>query len=153
MNAQETLVRLDNRIASEPVAQVIKALNEGRIQEAMTHFADEFIFTDNGLGLYFDDRAHLQEFFEKTRELYPDLSIRLVSVFRIGDNGAYEWTLQNTVSEAGFGNLRRKVPVSLRGVSIVQVQHGRITRWVDYYDGLTARRTALGAYFTEWVEL
>jgi hypothetical protein len=25
--------------------------------------------------------------------------------------------------------------------------------WAEYYDGLTARRTALASYFAEWIEL
>ena len=27
------------------------------------------------------------------------------------------------------------------------------TDWADYYDGLTSRRTAVAAHFTEWLEL
>ena len=64
-----------------------------------------------------------------------------------------EWTLRATITEPFFGGLSRKVPVTIHGASVVRVENGKITRWSDYYDGLTARRTALGAYFTDWVEL
>jgi hypothetical protein len=43
-------------------------------------------------------------------------------------------------------------PISLPGASVVRIDSGKITDWADYYDGLTARRTALAAHFTEWVE-
>jgi len=55
--------------------------------------------------------------------------------------------------EPFFGGISRKVPISLRGVSIVRTDSGKIVDWTDYYDGLTSRRTALAAHFEEWVEL
>ena len=64
-----------------------------------------------------------------------------------------EWLLKYSVKEPFYGNLSRNVPVSLRGVSVARVTNGKITEWSDYYDGLTSRRTALGAHFTEWIEL
>jgi hypothetical protein len=64
-----------------------------------------------------------------------------------------EWTLQATVKEPFHGGLSRKVQVSVHGASIVRTENDKITGWADYYDGWTARRTALGAYFEEWVEL
>jgi hypothetical protein len=36
---------------------------------------------------------------------------------------------------------------------VVQTHEGEISEWMDYYDGLKSRRTALAAYFQEWVEL
>jgi hypothetical protein len=44
------------------------------------------------------------------------------------------------------------MPVSISAVSIVRTVAGTIVDWDDYYDGLTARRTALAAHFTEWIE-
>jgi hypothetical protein len=38
-------------------------------------------------------------------------------------------------------------PLSLPGVSVVRVDNGKIADWADYYDGLTARRTALAALY------
>jgi hypothetical protein len=154
MNVKERLDRLDNSVASEPVVQVVlQALSEGHARKAVIQFSDQFAFTDNGLGLTFTDKGRLQEFFIKTRELYPDFSI--VPIFTIRSDGSEicEWTLQNTVAEAVFGNLERRVSVSVAGVSVVRLKEGLITHWADYYDGLSARRTALGAYFTEWIEL
>ena len=70
-----------------------------------------------------------------------------------GDYVIMEWTLQATLTEPFYGGLSRKVGVSLHGASVVRTDDGKITEWTDYYDGLTARRTALASYFTEWVEL
>jgi hypothetical protein len=64
-----------------------------------------------------------------------------------------EWTLQATWPEPFYGQLSREVRVSLHGISVVRTENARITEWSDYYDGLNSRRTALAAYFTEWVEV
>ena len=47
----------------------------------------------------------------------------------------------------------RSVPIRVQGTSVVQMQKGKITRWSDYYDQLTARRHGLASWFTEWTEL
>ena len=47
----------------------------------------------------------------------------------------------------------RRVPIRVRGMSVVQVKNGKISRWSDYYDLLTARRHGLASWFTDWIEL
>jgi len=90
----------------------------------------------------------LAEFFQKTRELYPDSSLQTDMIFVSGDHVITEWTLETTLMEPFYGGLSRKVPVSLHGASIVRIDDGKITDWSDYYDGLTSRRTALASHFT-----
>jgi hypothetical protein len=154
MNVSEKVDRLGTSIASEPVVQVVlQALSEGHVRRAVSQFSNQFTFTDNGLGLTFTDKGRLQEFFNKTRELFPDLSIVPMSTLQNDAREICEWKLQNTVTEGALGNFERKVSVSVAGVSVVRLKEGLITHWTDYYDGLSARRTALGAYFTEWIEL
>ena len=116
-------------------------------------FSEEFRFEDHGIGLEFTDKERLAEFFQKTRELYPDSTLQTDTIFLSGDHVIMEWTLQATLTEPFYGGLSREVRVSLHGVSVVRTDGGKITEWADYYDGLTSRRTALASYFTEWVEL
>ena len=47
----------------------------------------------------------------------------------------------------------RKVPIRVQGISVVQIQNGKIIQWSDYYDQQTARRYGLASRFTEWTEL
>jgi PAS domain S-box-containing protein len=61
-------------------------------------------------------------------------------------------TLQVTISELFYAGLTRRIPISIAGASIVRTDNGKVADWADYYDGLTSRRTALAAHFTEWVE-
>jgi hypothetical protein len=64
-----------------------------------------------------------------------------------------EWTIRASVTEPFYGALSRKVQLLLHGVSVVRARNGEIAEWSDYYDGLTSRRTALGAHFKDWGEL
>jgi steroid delta-isomerase-like uncharacterized protein len=134
------------------VLAVISHLNKGEIDDALALFADQFSFKDHGIGLEFNEKDRLGEFFRKARELYPDTLVRTEAIFVSGQHSLIEWTVQATLIEPAFGNWRQKVPISVHGASVVLVENGRIKLWSDYYDGLVSRRTALAAYFTEWVE-
>ena len=134
------------------VLAVISHLNEAKIEDAVAIFADQFSFKDHGIQLEFNTKERLKEFFQKARELYPDMLLQINTIFVSGDRVLTEWTLQATLIEPAFGNCRRKIPLSLRGASVLRTENGRITSWSDYYDGLISRRTALASYFTEWVE-
>ena len=105
------------------------------------------------MGLEFKDKERLTEFFQKTRELYADSLLLTDTIFLSGDDVITKWTLQATLTEHFYGDLSRKVRVSVQGASIVRTDNGKITDWADYYDGLVSRRTALASYFTDWVEL
>ena len=148
---RETLIATD---ASEGIVlTVLSHLKSGKIEEALAGFVHEFRFKDHGIGLEFKDKDRLAEFFYKTRELYPDSFLQTDKIFVSGNRVITEWTLQFTLTEPFFGAPKRTVKVSVQGVSIVRIEQGKIADWADYYDGLTSRRTALGAHFEEWVEL
>ena len=134
------------------VLGVTSYLNEGNIEDAVALFADQCSFNDHGIRLEFNTKERLTEFFQKARELYPDMHLEINTIFVSGDCAITEWTLQTTLIEPAFGNCRWKVPLSLHGASVVRTDNGRITSWSDYYDGLISRRTALASYFTEWIE-
>jgi len=139
--------------SEEVVLTAVTNLNSRRINEAIANFAEEFRFKDHGIDLDFNEKERLAEFFQKTREFYPDSFIQTDTILISGDRVAVEWTVRATLIELSFGGLSRTVPISLQGVSIVRTDNGKITDWADYYDGLTSRRTRLAAYFTEWIEL
>ena len=138
--------------SEEVVLTAVTNLNSRRINEAIANFAEEFRFKDHGIDLDFNEKERLAEFFQKTREFYPDSFRQADTILISGDRVAVEWTVRATLIELSFGGLSRTVPISLQGVSIVRTDNGKITDWADYYDGLTSRRTRLAAYFTEWIE-
>jgi ketosteroid isomerase-like protein len=146
-------IQMEIAAQGEVVCTVLMHLENGKISNATACFAEKFEFKDRGIGLDFKNRERLANFFQKTRELYPDSSLQTDTILVSGEHVITEWTLKTTITEPFYGGLSRKVPVSLHGASIVRVDNGKITDWSDYYDGLTSRRTALASYFTEWVGL
>ena len=134
------------------VSAVLKQLNQGQIEDAIDCFAADFCYQDHGIGLEFTDKERLTEFFQKTRELYPDYFLQVDQTFVSGEHVITQWTLQVTITEPFYARLTRRVPTSIAGTSIVRVDNGKIADWADYYDGLTARRAALADNFTEWIE-
>jgi hypothetical protein len=88
--------------------------------------------------------------FRKTRELYPDYFLQADETFVSGEHVITQ-TRQVTITEPFYVGLTRRLPISIAGVSVVRTDNGK-PDWADYYDGLTSRRTALAAHFTEWVE-
>jgi len=146
-------IQMEIAAQGEVVCTVLMHLKNGKTSDATDCFAEKFEFKDRGIGLEFKSRERLEEFFQKTRELYPDSSLQTDTIFVSGDHVITEWTLKTTVTEPFYGGLSRKVPIVLHGASIVRVHDGKIADWSDYYDGLTSRRTALASYFTEWVGL
>jgi predicted SnoaL-like aldol condensation-catalyzing enzyme len=140
-------------VQHEVVLAMLMHLQKGEVDEATAYFAETFQFNDNGIELEFTDSGRLAEFFKKTRELYPDSSLRTERVLVSGDYVTIQWIRHTVLTEPFFGGLSRKVAISEHGASIVRIEDGRIKEWSDYYDGLKSRRTALAAHFTEWVEL
>jgi hypothetical protein len=137
---------------SDILDSMLDALSDGRINEFVERFDDDFKFTDYALNLEFTDKGRLIEFLKKSRELFPDTVFEVRSTLGIKDYAIAEWALTATQT-AGYGSMQLRLPISLLGVSIVQFNGGKITRWTDYYDQLTSRRMGLAAFFIEWVEL
>jgi steroid delta-isomerase-like uncharacterized protein len=145
-------VSLQVSAPEDVISAALTHLNRGQIEELVACFAQKFMFKDHGIGLEFNDRHRLTEFFKKVWELYPDSFLKIDQVFVSGNHAIEEWTLEFTITEPSYAGLTSKVPISLPGMSIVRVDNGKIADWADYYDGRTARRTGLAAHFTEWVE-
>src|SRR5262249_25924243 len=142
-----TIVALEGVTAPvEILKSVLEDLGNGRISEAVDPFDDQFEFIDQALGLEFTEKARLSEFFQKSRELFPDTTVKVVSTFECGDHVIAEWMITATQTAPYLG-LPARLTISFAGVSIVRVENGKITRWTDYYDKGTSWRMSLAAFF------
>jgi ketosteroid isomerase-like protein len=135
----------------EVLQSALAALSEGRVSELVEHFADRFTFCDRAFTLEFTEKARLTEFFEKSRELFPDTTLEVVSWFEDGDHAITEWKLAATQT-VPYGSISYRSPISLLGATIARVEKGKIVEWSDYYDQSSSRRMNLAALFTEWIE-
>jgi len=145
-------VSIQTLLPQRVVSAVLRQLNQEQIEDAVACFTTDFQYKDHGIGLEFRDKERLTEFFRKARELYPDYFLQVDQTLVSGEHVITQWTLQVTITEPFYAGLTRRIPVSITGVSLVRTDNGKIADWADYYDGLTSRRTALAAHFTEWVE-
>jgi hypothetical protein len=126
----------------------LAALSDGRISEIVEQFGDRFTFNDYALTLTLMDKLRLTEFFEKSREVFPDSTFEIGSMFESEDHAIAEWRLSTTES-VPLRSISHHVPVSLQGSTIIRVENGNIVQWSEYYDqsNLPIR---LAAFFSEW---
>jgi ketosteroid isomerase-like protein len=141
----------ENRPPVSTLESALVALSEGRIKALVEQFADSFTFNDHALTLEFTDKARLTDFFEKSRELFPDTALEVISLFEDGDHAIAQWKLSATQT-VPYGSISYRFPIFLFGATIVRVEKGKITQWSDYYDQSSSRRMSLGAFFTDWIE-
>jgi steroid delta-isomerase-like uncharacterized protein len=130
----------------------LAALRQGNFVEVLDQFNDQFTFTDHALDLEFKDKERLCEFLAKMREHFPDAERKDNTICSSEDLVISEWTLTATHTEPFLGGRPRKFPISVRGISVVQIKNGKISQWEDYYDQLKSRRYGVAACFAEGVE-
>jgi hypothetical protein len=70
--------RLIELAGGETVLSPLTRLKNGEIEDAVTDFAENFRFTDRGLGLEFTDRERLCEFFRKSESYTQALLFRQI---------------------------------------------------------------------------
>jgi ketosteroid isomerase-like protein len=152
VTGRATQMSLPNPIngRAQIVQSALDALASGSFAEATEHFDDHFAFRDNALDLELTDKGRLKEYFERTRELFPDTTVEVLSLFECGERVLVEWRLTATENAAYWRQLR--VPIVYSGISSVLVENQKITQWSEYYDGIKARRTGLTTFFVEWME-
>ena len=127
ITAPDSNNRSSRRKTPERVLQsMLLALNEGRISDAVANSDDQFIFADHALDLEFTVRANLADFFQKSRNLFPDAVVDVLSIRESGDQAVAEWKLTATQC------VRYGFRISLSGVTIACIQNGKIVRWSDY---------------------
>jgi steroid delta-isomerase-like uncharacterized protein len=156
MNTHSTVFDNASAEATTPdriLQTALAAWKQDNFIDVADQFNDQFTFTDHALGLEFKDKGRLTEFLAKTGELFPDSERRDNIIFSSGDRLISEWTLTATKAEPFLGGRSLKVPICVRGISVVQIKNGKISQWSDYYDQLKSRRYGLAAWFTEWIEL
>jgi steroid delta-isomerase-like uncharacterized protein len=156
MNTQSTVLENASVETTTPdriLRTALAAWRQRNFVAAADQFNDQFTFTDHALGLEFKDKGRLTDFLAKICELFPDSERRDNTLFNSEHRVISEWTLTATQTEPFLGGQLRKVPICVRGISVVQIKNGRINQWSDYYDELKSRRYRVAAFFTEWIEL
>ena len=88
------------------------------------------MYEDVAFGEINHGTAELSKFSGEFFEAVPDLKMELAEYVIEGNHGSIEWVMSGT--DKGVFKTGRKFKV--RGVSIITVDHGKISRNLDYYD-------------------
>ena len=96
MNSALDMQSSYTELSIQIVSSVVARLNQGNVADAVDHFGEQFKFSDHALGLEFNDKARLEEFFHKTHELFPDARLDVTAIFESGNHVVAEWTFTAT---------------------------------------------------------
>ena len=96
-------------------------------------FTDDVYYEDVVFGEVSHGSAELRKFAASEWDGVTDLEIKVVRAAVHGGHGTIEWAFSGT--DKGVFNTGKKFTV--RGVSVVDVRGGKISRCLDYYDAAT----------------
>lgn len=126
--------------AGDPDAAIaekwIAAWNSHSPDKMIPLFTDEIFYEDVAFGEVSHGGAELRKFAASEFEGVPDLELKLLRANIHGGHGTIEWIFSGT--DKGVFNTGKKF--SVRGVSVIDVRDGKISRNLDFYDTATLMR-------------
>ena len=114
----------------------IAAWNSHSPEKMLPLFTDDIFYEDVAFGEVSHGMAELRKFFVDEFEGVPDLQLKLEHAYIQGGHGTIEWTFSGT--DKGVYKTGKKF--SVRGVSVIEVRGGKISRSLDYYDSAALMR-------------
>jgi steroid delta-isomerase-like uncharacterized protein len=114
----------------------IAAWNSHDPSKMLPVFTDDVFYEDVTFGEVSRGKAALSKFAASEFEGVPDLELKLVRAAIHDGHGTIEWTFTGT--DKGVYKTGKKFTV--RGVSVVDVLDGKISRSLDFYDSATIMR-------------
>jgi steroid delta-isomerase-like uncharacterized protein len=114
----------------------IAAWNSHSPEKMLPVFTDDVFYEDVAFGEVSHGSAELRKFAASEFEGVPDLELKLLRANIQGGHGTIEWVFSGT--DKGVFNTGKKF--SVRGVSVIDVRDGKISRSVDFYDSGTIMR-------------
>ena len=114
----------------------IGAWNSHDVEKVISLFTKDVLYEDVTFAAVNHGTEELRKFATGFLEAVPDLKMELIGSSIQGNQGSIEWVLSGT--DRGIYKTGKKF--SVRGVSIVTVEHGKISRNLDYYDSATIMR-------------
>jgi steroid delta-isomerase-like uncharacterized protein len=100
-------------------------------------FTDDIVYEDAAMGVVTHGKEELRAFAQRFFSTFPDIQFTLTSTLVTGNRAAIEWTGQGTHQGDMPGMPATNKRATFRGVSIMELQDGKITRNTDYWDMAT----------------
>src|ERR1700704_5594739 len=114
----------------------VAAWNSHNPDKMLPLFTDDVFYEDVAFGEVSHGSAELRKFFLSEIEGIPDLELKLERASIHGGHGTIEWTFSGT--DKGVYKTGKKF--SVRGVSVIDMRDGKISRNLDFYDLATIMR-------------
>ncbi len=134
----------DGKPSADPgaalAAKWIAAWNSHDPEKMLPLFTDDLLYEDVAFGEVSHGKAELRKFFVSEIEAVPDIELKLVRADIHNGHGTIEWTFSGTDKDV----FRTGKKFSVRGVSVIDLRDGKISRNLDFYDAATIMR-AVGA--------
>jgi len=121
-----------NRIAENWIA----AWNSHDVETVIPLFTKDVLYEDVALAEVNHGIEELRKFAAGFLAAVPDLKMELLDSSIQGNRGSIEWVMSGT--DKGIYKTGKKF--SVRGVSIVNLENGQISRNRDFYDSATIMR-------------
>src|SRR5215475_84228 len=120
--------------SSSPAAQNwIAAWNSHDLAKWATYFSSDIYYEDVTFAEISHGSEEAKKFAGEFFEAVPDLKLELEGSSIEGNHCSIQWVLSGT--DKGVYKTGKKFKV--RGVSIISVKNGKISRSLDYYDAAT----------------
>jgi steroid delta-isomerase-like uncharacterized protein len=125
-----------NKGESAIAEQWIAAWNSHNPEKMLPLFTDDALYEDVAFGSVNHGKTELRKFAADEFDGVPDLELKLIRADIYGDHGTIEWTFSGT-DKGVFKTGKR---FSVRGVSVIDLRHGKICRNLDFYDSASIMR-------------
>jgi steroid delta-isomerase-like uncharacterized protein len=114
----------------------IAAWNSHDPDKMLPLFTDDVVYEDVAFGEVSHGKAEFRKFAASEFDGVPDLELKLLRGSIHDGHGTVEWMFTGT--DKGVYKTGKKF--SVRGVSVIDVRDGKVSRSVDYYDVATIMR-------------
>ena len=114
----------------------VAAWNSHDADKMLPLFTDDIVYEDVAFAEVNHGQAELRKFVIAEVEGVPDLQLKLERAEISNGHGTIEWTFSGT-DKAVFNTGKK---FSVRGVSVIDVRDGKISRNLDFYDAATIMR-------------
>jgi len=120
-----------------PIAESwIAAWNSHDVEEVVAIFTADVLYEDVTFGAANHGSAELRKFAASIFDAVPDAKFELVNSSADRRHGSIEWIFSGT----DHGLYKTGKRFSVRGVSVIDLRGGRISRNLDYYDAASIMR-------------
>jgi steroid delta-isomerase-like uncharacterized protein len=111
--------------------------NEGRVQTIYDLMAENVIgIGQDAPGVEIRSPADFVALYDRLRGAFPDIKFTLEDIFGVDDKVVVRWSAAMTHTGDHLGMPATNKPVRITGITIAQIEKGKITRGWDNWDQL-----------------